>query len=212
VAESIAEVFFLIGLDEFTGKVRGRPDLWHSGVAGGVFADLALRHVVRIDDAGVVRPAATADRPPAGSAAAYVLDAVAGQERGAPVRRWVEELGPAVFELVHQQLADAAVIRREQGGGPRRAELHLTVDLVAAATPRMTLGRLLCDPSGFTLRWGVVAVLVDTAGLAGTFGTDRNTAIVREIVAEIADHLPGDLRAIVTGVRAAQPRRVVIRQ
>jgi Golgi phosphoprotein 3 (GPP34) len=211
MAESIAEMVFLIGLDEFTGKARGRPDLWHSGVAGGVFADLALRHAIRVDDAGVVRPAPTAGRPVSGSAAAHVLEAVAGRERGAPVRRWVEELGPAVFELVHQQLADAAVIPRASAG-PRRGEVHPAVDLVAAATPRLTLGRLLCDPSGFTLLWGVVAVLVDVAGLTGTFEAERNTAVVREIIAELADHLPGDLRAIISAVRAARPRRAVIRQ
>src|SRR5689334_6851612 len=116
MAESIAEMFFLIGVDEFSGKVRARPDLWHSGVVGGVFADLALCHAVQVDDAGVVRPAASVDPPLPGSAAAYVLEAIARQERGVPVRRWVEEIGPAVFELVQQQLADAAVIRRAHGG------------------------------------------------------------------------------------------------
>src|SRR5690242_17001464 len=101
MAESIAETFFLIGLDEFSGKARARPDRWHSAVVGGVFADLALRRFIRVDDAGVVRPAPTTDRRPSGGAAAYVLEAVGRQGGEVPVRRWVEELGPAVFELVH---------------------------------------------------------------------------------------------------------------
>jgi hypothetical protein len=113
---------------------------------------------------------------------------------------------------VFQQLADAGVIRREQVGGLRRHEIYPPVDLVAAATPRLDLARMLRDPRRFTLVFGIVAVLVDIAGLGGTFGADRRRSIVQEIMAELADNLPGDLRAITHGVRAATSRRAVLPQ
>jgi hypothetical protein len=69
---------------------------------------------------------------------------------------------------------------------------------------------MLRDPRRFALVFGVVAVLVDIAGLAGTFTADRSRATVREIMGELADNLPGDLRAITAGVRTATSRRAVL--
>jgi len=212
MAESIAEMFFLVAGDDIGGRPRARTDLLHSGVAGGVFADLALRRFIRVNDTGLVRPTSATGCDAAGSAAAHVVEAVAQQGRTCSVRHWIEEIGPAVFELVAQQLADAGVIRREWVGGLRRHEIYPPADLVAAATPRLELARMLRDPRRFTLVCGIVAVLVDVAGLGGTFSADRSRAVVREIMVELADNLPGDLQAITHGVRTAASRRAVLPQ
>jgi len=151
MAESIAEMFFLVAVDDIGGRPRARTDLLHSGVAGGVFADLALRRFIRVNDTGLVRPTSATGCDAAGSAAAHVVEAVAQQGRTCSVRHWIEEIGPAVFELVSQQLADAGVIRREQAGGLRRHEIYPPADLIAAATPRLELARMLRDPRQFTL-------------------------------------------------------------
>ena len=212
MAESIAEMFFLVAVDDIGGRARVRTDLLHSGVAGGVFADLVLRRFIRVDDTGLVRPTSATGCSADGSAAAHVVEAVAQEDRALSVRHWIEEIGPAVFELVAQQLADAGVIRREWVGGLRRHEIYPPVDLVAAATPRLELARMLRDPRRFTLVCGIVAVLVDVAGLGGTFSADRSRAVVREIMVELADNLPGDLQAITHGVRTAASRRAVLPQ
>jgi hypothetical protein len=187
-----------------------RTDLLHSGVAGGVFADLALRRFIRVDDTGLVRPTSATAGSALGGAAARVVEAVGQEGRAFSVRHWIEEIGPAVFELVSQQLVDAGVIRREQVGGIRRHETYPPVDLAAAATPRLELARMLRDPRRFTLVFGIVAVLVDVAGLGGTFSAVRSKSIVREIMVELADNLPGDVRAVTHGVRTAASRRTVL--
>jgi Golgi phosphoprotein 3 (GPP34) len=212
MADSVAEMFFLIAVDGLGGRPRTRTDLLYSGVVGGVLADLALRQLIRVDDDGLVRPTSAASVGDVGDAAAHVLEAVAAQEGTRAVRRWIEDLGPAVFELVYQRLADTAVLRRERTAGLRRHEVYPPVHLVAAATPRLELARMLRDPRRFTLLAGVFAVLVDVTGLSGTFGADRHKSIVREIMGELADGLPGDLRAITSGVRAAAAHRAVLPQ
>jgi Golgi phosphoprotein 3 (GPP34) len=189
MAESVAETFFLIAVDETGGRQRVRPEAVYSGVTGGVFADLALRRFLRVDDSGLVRPTSVTSCSPTGSAAAHVLEAVAQQERILPVQDWIEEIGPAVGELVYRELAGAAVIRREHVRGLRPRDTYPAVNLVAAATPRLELARMLCDPRAFT------------------FSGERSRPVIRQIMAELAEHLPGDLRAITSGVRSAVPQR-----
>src|SRR5690349_11336992 len=143
MAESLGEMFFLVAVDEITGRQRIRTDVLNSGVTGGVFADLALRRFLRVDDDGLVRPTSATGGGVGGAAAGHVVEAVARQERTLPVRHWVEEIGPAVGELVYRQLADAAVLRREHVGGLRRHDAYPAVNLVAAAaTPRLELAQI----------------------------------------------------------------------
>lgn len=192
MAESVAETFFLIAADDTSTRRRVPKDVLRSAVVGGVFADLALRRFLRIDDVGVVRATSACGGGTAGSAAAHVVAAVAQQTGGVPVQRWIEELGPTVFELVNRQLA---------------------ADSPTAPPPRPALARMLQEPRRFTLTFGVVAVLVDITGLTDTFSADLNATVVREVLAELVDNLPGDLRAITRGVRAVaahpavQPQR-----
>ena len=195
MAESVAETFLLIATDDISARRRVRRELLGFGVAGGVLADLALRRFLRIDEAGLVRPTSTCGGGPPGSAAAHVVAAVAQRTGTVPVPvRWVEELGPTVLELVSRELADAEAPGPEPGA------------------PRRELARMLREPRRFTLAYGLVAVLVDAVGLAGTFSADLNEAVVREILGELVDHLPSDLRAITQGVRAAAAHPAAARQ
>ena len=208
MAESIAETFFLVATDGGGERCTVRADLLQSGVAGGVFADLALRRFLRVDDAGLVRATSACGGGTAGSAAAHVVATVAQQTSVLPVRQWIEELGPTVFALVCRQLVDAAVHRSARPAD--RGATGPPVDPVAAVAPHEELTRMLREPRRFTLAFGIVAVLADIAGLTGTFSADLNEVTVREILAELVDNLPGDLRAITCGVRAAATNPAVL--
>ena len=212
MADSVAEMFFLTAVDETSGRQHVRTDLLYSGVVGGVLADLALARCLRVDEGGLVLLTSVTRRTVTDLGAAYLVEAVARQNRTFSVRRWIEETGPAVFELVCRGLVEGEVIRREQVGKLRRHDVYPPANRVAAATPRMALTRMLRDPRQFTLRLGVVAVLVEIAGLDATFSADLNRAKVREITAELTAHLPRDLRTITDGVRTVASNRALTPQ
>ena len=213
MGESIAEMFFLTAVDETSGRLHVRMDVLQCGVTAGVFADLALARLVLIDEAGLVLLSSAPPPGVADPAASYVVEAVARQSRTFSVRRWIEEIGAAVFELVCRRLLDAEVIKREQVGVVRRHVVFPPASRVAAAAPRLELTRMLRDPQQFTLGMGVVGVLAGIGGLDGTFRAELSKARIREVLAELVDNLPRDLRAIVDGVRtvtsdgALMPRR-----
>ena len=136
----------------------------------------------------------------------YVLDAVATQSELHPVRAWVEPLQDGVYSLVARAAVLSRAVRRQPGtrwlGRGRQPDRFPATDLLAACRPQQALEALLRTPKDLTLAAGTLATLIGVLGIDGLLGPELDRAALRELLAEIEHHLPGDLRLVCDAVRA----------
>jgi Golgi phosphoprotein 3 GPP34 len=194
----LAESFFLIVHDPFTGKPGISRELLDCGLVAAELADLVLSgHLDVVDDRVVVTERTGGldeelDR--------FVVDAVGRQTSSHPVRVWAESIGAIVFDLVVKRLLDDGVVRAERHRGVLRRgpERFPAQDLLRASGPRLRLEHMLRHPAEFDLPGAVTAAIAGAIGVERTFEFD----IDRELFTELADNLPPSLERLIAGVTA----------
>ena len=201
--DSLAVDFFLIVHDPFDGgRLSVSPEVLGCGLVGGKLADLVLDRRLRVDDDRLVAldGAAAADEIDE-----YVVGAVGSQRTPHPVRSWIEPLQDELYDLIAERVVALAVLQREQGqrrlGRGRLPDRFPAANLLAAKAPQQRLEQMLRSPKNLTLRAGMLAALLKVLGVGGAIAIDQDRATVREILSEIEDNLPTDLRAVYDGVQ-----------
>lgn len=201
--DHLAEEFFLIGHNEFTGKLLISPDLLQCGLVAAQLADLVIAG--RLSVAGGKVEVAAMRGSGQDEIAAFVVESVQRQTTGYPVRAWTETLSDVLFELVARRLVERGIVRREPGRGlvRRRPDRFPAVDLLKAAGPRIRLEHMFRQPVEFDLPGAFCGALVSTLGVYGVLDPDLDKAMVRDLSAKLSERLPADLIALLDGVRDA---------
>jgi len=203
VDRQLAVDFFLIAHDPFDeGRLRISPELLGCGLVGAQLADLVLSRRLGIagDDLVILEPGGQLDEVDD-----YVIEAVGSQESAHPVRSWVEPLQDGLYALIGRKLVASGMVRRQQGSRRisrgRQPDRFPPNDLLAACRSQQQLEQLLRTPSELTLAAGTLAVLIGVLGMDALLNPELDRATLREILTEIEQFLPGDLRAVCDGVR-----------
>jgi hypothetical protein len=201
--QPLAVDFFLIAHDPFDdGRLRIGPELLGCGLVGAELADLVLARRLGFDgeDLVVLDPGGQLDEVDD-----YVIEAVGSQESVHPVRTWVEPLQDGLYALVGRKLVASGTVRRTQGtrriARGRQPDRFPANDLLAASRPQQDLEAFLRAPRNLTLPAGMLAALIGVLGIDGLLTPDLDRTFLRELLAEIEQNLPTDLRAVCDGVR-----------
>jgi hypothetical protein len=202
--EALAVDLFLISHDPFDdGRLRISPDLLGCGLVGAVLTELMLARRLGVDGEDLVVLEAAGEPDEIDD---YVLEAVATQSELHPVRAWVEPLQDGVYSLVARAVVLSRTVRRNPGvrrlGRGRQPDRFPAADLLAACRPQQRLEALLRNPKDLTLAAGTLAALIGVLGIDGLLSPELDRAALRELLAEIEHHLPGDLRLVYDAVRA----------
>jgi Golgi phosphoprotein 3 (GPP34) len=202
--QELAVDFFLIAHDPFEdGRLRISPELLGCGLVGAELADLVLARRLGIagDDLVVTEPAGQLDEVDD-----YVIEAVGSQESAHPVRAWIEPLQDGLYALIGRKLVASGTVRRVPGARRiargRQPDRFPANDLLAACLPQQHVEQLLANPADLTLAAGTLAALLGVLDLDGLLNPEVDRATPRELLTEIEQHLPSDLRAVCDGVRA----------
>jgi hypothetical protein len=192
----LAENFFLIVHDPFTGKLTISRELLDCGLVASQLADLVLSGHLDVVDDRVVVTDRTGGRD--GELDRFMIDAVARQKSAHTVRVWAESIGEIVFDLVVKNLLHDGVIRAEKHRAVLRRgpERFPALDLLRASGPRLRLEHMLRHPTEFDLPGAV------TAGIVGALGIERifEFEIERDLFTDVSENLPPSLERLVAGV------------
>jgi Golgi phosphoprotein 3 (GPP34) len=212
-SESLAGAFFLIAHDAFDGRLALSPELLGCGLVGAELADLILARRLRVEDNGMLVVA----NPEGGFTGIgpleepdevdeFVIRTVRSQSLVHTVRAWVEPLQDGLYELISRGLVDAGVVRQEHGprrlGRSRQPARFPAEDLLAATRPQQQLRELLARPVDLTLRVGILAALVNALGIEKLLDLNLDRTVQRELLDEIDQNLPTDLKAVCEVLRA----------
>jgi hypothetical protein len=203
--QPLALDFFLIAHDPFDGgRLAISTEILGCGLVGAEIAELVLARRLRVDGDDVV--VVTEPRGPVDEIDGYVLEAVDGQESVHSVRAWIEPLQDGLYALIGDRLVASGVLRREHGtrriGRGRQPDRFPASDLLAACAPQQRLEQLLRSPKDLTLAPGVLAALLGVLGVDRLLTTAIDRTTLREMLVEIEQNLPADLRAVCDGIRA----------
>jgi Golgi phosphoprotein 3 GPP34 len=203
IQDSLSVDFFLVVHDPFDGgRLTVSPEVLGCGLVGGKLADLVFDRRLRVDDDRLV----ALDGPaPADEIDDYVVRAVRSQRTPHPVRSWIEPLQDELYEMIADRVVALGILQREQGqrrlGRGRLPDRFPAVDLLTANGSQQRLEQMLRSPRNLTLRAGMLAALLKVLGVDGVIAIDLDRTTVRDIITEIEDNLPTDLRAVYDGVR-----------
>jgi hypothetical protein len=202
--QRLAADFFLIAHDEFSGKRRISAELLGCGLVGAQLAELVMADRVTVQGGRLLVTEVRGDG--SDEVGAYVAESIQRQTAAHSVRIWVETLREVLYELIARRLVAEGVVRREQGGRQlmrKRPDRFPATDLLAAARPRLRLEHMLRTPHEFDLPGAVMAVLIGALGVEAVLDPELDRAATRELMGELEENLPVDLRALVDGVRTA---------
>jgi len=197
----LADEFFLVGHDEYTGKPLISDGVLDTGLAGAVLGELVLWGRLHVGDDSVVT---VGDQRPYGERVTdAALAEVLKQREAHPVRAWVEHLRDHAHMMVAPRLVRMGVIKRVQA----RVMLKQTVrypatDPFQAASPRVRLRYVFDHPDHLDEQTAVLAGLVRATALDYLVGggSPRET---KEGLGHMELRLRPDLRSLIAGVDAA---------
>lgn len=202
---ALATGFFLIALDETTGRAALHPELLACGLVGAQLADLVVAGTLTVTDDDRVQTTSTGvASDPADEAAALVLDSVAHEPRGHPVRAWIDALGGPLTEIVQNGLVQRGVLAVEWRRGllgRRHSRLRVT-DAPAARAPGTELGSMVRHPATFSLPGACTLVLLTALGVEQVLEPEIDRATAREVAGQAAAHLPAPLARLREGLTA----------
>jgi hypothetical protein len=196
----VAEQFFLIGHDEFSGRPAVSHELVECGLVGALFGELIIDgrltmkdgRIVVLDREGTDRNA-LADR---------LVDTVDRQSTNHRVRTWAEQLGPRAYQLIADRLIDRQTLRRERGRKlfGRSIENYPAVDLYDAARPRLMLNHVITHREEIDLDQAVLAALVTAVGVEPVLGLDMSRESLRSVVNWFVSAMPSPLQDLLGGI------------
>lgn len=196
----LADEFFLLALDDRSGRPMLSPRVLGLGLAGGLLAELILDRKILVHEDRIV----VSDRqPPADPLSQRILGHLAGEVTEYDVRTWLVYLARDAREQVAGRLRRAGHVRQEQVRRLWRTEVvYPPTDLNAAALPRARLVHSLSRR--LPMPWTEVTL----AGLAVATGLDSHLLYTADEVAgeylrHLIEHLPSSVHALVWHVHAA---------
>lgn len=196
----LADEFFLIALDDRTGRPRLSPRVFRLGLAGALLAELVLEDRITVDGD---RVRVLSRRPPADTLAATVLHQVVREIEDHPVREWLVFLAHHSAEQVADRLRRAGYIRAEQSRRRRRRPMiYPPTDPNAAYGPTARLATKLARDEPMTWPEAVLCGLVVATGLDGYLLYAADSA-AHDYLRHILEHLTPALHALVWHLHAA---------
>jgi Golgi phosphoprotein 3 (GPP34) len=202
--ESLAVDFFLLAHDPFDeGRLTINAEILGYGLVGGKFADLILKRWLRVENDRVL---ASTGGVPDDEIDSYVVDAVRSQRQPHTVRSWVDPLQDELYEFIGDRVVTWGIMRREQAarriGRGRQPDRFPATDLLTVTAPQQRLEQMMRSPRDLTLSAGMLAALLNVLGIDWAAAPDVDRTTLREIIVEIEDNLPADLRCVYDAIKA----------
>ncbi|GAA1788321.1 hypothetical protein GCM10009682_08080 [Luedemannella flava] len=192
----LADEFYLVSHDEYTGKCHLNARVFESGLAGAVVAELAIRERITVVNGLVTVVDLRPHRERVSDAA---LAEIVKERAEHPVRSWVEYLRKDALEMVRPRLVEAGIIHRVESRGMLRSTVRYpAVDRNDAAAPRARLRYMLDHPELLDAPTAVLAGLVLAVGMTDLIAVRGREA--REGLGRFAATLPDVLKEIITAV------------
>ena len=86
-------------------------------------------------------------------------------------------------------------------GRGREPDRFPAVDLLSVNAPQQRLDQMMRSPKDLTLSAGMLVALLSVLGIDRAIAPDVDRGRIREIVAEIEENLPTDLRAVYDAIK-----------
>lgn len=196
----LADEFFLLALDDRTGRSLLSPRVLGLGLAGALLVELIIERKITVQRDRIV----VLDRQPSADPLGQrILAHLAGELSEHEVRTWLVYLARDAREQVATRLRRAGHIRQEQVRRLWRSEVvYPPTDLNAAALPRARLVHSLTRR--LPMPWAEVAL----AGLAVATGLDSHLLYTAddaagEYLRHLIEHLPSPVHVLVWHAHAA---------
>ena len=197
----LADEFFLVGYDEYTGKPLVNAEVLDTGLAGAVVGELVMSGRLAIADNGIVT--ARDQRPYGERVTDAALAEVLKQREAHPVRAWVEYLRTEVRNMVAPRLVQAGMIQRVQSSGMLRKSVRFpAVEPIKAAGPRARLRYMLDHPEYLDGQTAVLGGLARATGLEHVLGAGTAKE-ARDNLGRMVEGLPEELRLLCNSVDTA---------
>lgn len=196
----LADEFFLLALDDRTGRPVLSPRVFALGLAGALLGELVLdrRIAVHTD-----RIAVAEQRPPADALARWVHGHLLAEVARHDVRTWLVFLAQDARDQVAERLRRAGHIQVQNSRRLLRSEvIYPPTDINAAAAPRVRIAHAL--GRRLPMQWPDVTL----AGLAVATGLGDHVLYSAEPAAQdylrhLMDHLPPSVHELVWHLHAA---------
>jgi len=195
----LAEQFFLIGHDEFSGKPAVSIELVECGLVGAMLGELIIEGRLSIKDGRVV----VLDREPVdGGLGDRLVNTVDQQRNSHRVRTWAEELGPDAYRIIAERLVASGTLRQERGHKlfGNSGDRYPAVDLYDAARPRLLLNHVIRNREEMDLDQAVLAALLTAVGVEPVLGLDMNRESLRTIINSLLSAMPSPLQDLLSGI------------
>jgi hypothetical protein len=201
----LADDFFLLAHDDYTGKPLLNRDVMGLGLAGALLAQLLTERRIVVNDDGVYLHD---ERTYRDAPTDFVIAEIYSQtKRGLvyPAVEWVKYLRDHTYEVMGDDLVQRRVVR-EETSGLRRAKRFLANDVLVASAPRVKLAYLCEHPDQASTRLdeqtAALAGLALATKLASAVATDAGTDLSRGL-RWMVTRLPADTRVVLASVDAA---------
>jgi Golgi phosphoprotein 3 (GPP34) len=195
----LAEQFFLISHDEFSGKPAVSHELVECGLVGAMFGGLVIEGRLGIKEGKVV----VLDGLPGNDELTNKLVRTVDQQpTDHRIRIWAEQLGGYIYPIVAERLVQAGTLRRDQARSllGRSADRYPAVDLYHAARPRLLLNHVIRHREEMDLDQAVVIALLAAVGIEGVLGLDLNRDVLRSLINSLVNAMPTQLQELMTGI------------
>lgn len=195
----LAEQFFLISHDEFSGKPAVSRDLVECGLVGAIFGGLVIDGRLGIKEGRVV---VLDGFPGSDELTNKLVQTVDQQPTEHRVRTWAEQLGTFIYPIVAERLVAAGTLRRDRGRSVfgRSAERYPAVDLYHAARPRLLLNHVIRHREEMDLDQAVVIALLPAVGIEGVLGLEMNRDVLRSLINSLVNAMPTQLQELMAGI------------
>lgn len=195
----LAEQFFLIGHDEFSGKPAVSHELVECGLVGALLGGLVIESRLAVKEGRVVVLDGAGDGNDVTDKLVRTVDQQTTSHR---VRTWAEQLGPYIYGVVAERLVAAGTLRRERGRTlfGRSGERYPAVDLYHAARPRLMLNHVIRHREEMDLDQAVVIALLAAVGIEQVLGLDMNRDMVRNLINSLINAMPSQLQELMAGI------------
>jgi hypothetical protein len=198
---SIADEFFLIALDDRTGKPRLHSRALSLGVAAGLLSELVLSDYIAVVDAVIRR--IDARQPPVDPTLTRMLEQI-DAEQPHPVPTWLSFFAQTSVPAVASRLVHDGYLRVEESRSLlRKRSSYTSTNPTAHAWRAVRLGRLITNRKVATWEDTTVAGLCSATGLATLVLWDATSAdheYLGQLVAALAQE--PSLRALINQVEA----------